>query len=202
VKPEIDKYIYYWPFSRTKVLLTGLEDCLILENQSDDQIKSQQGCPAYVSPEVLNSHQSMYSGKLSDSWSLGIILYTLLFGRYPFHHNQITTMFSKITRGKFQIPLIGISLNAKILLRSLIRLKPTERLLPNEIIFCNWFKDMPAVHLDPNVTMALMKKSASTYSAYNNESFVANQFSNLQSISRPSNTDLDLGDNQYVPVIK
>ncbi len=50
-------------------------------------------------------------------------------------------MFSKITRGKFQIPpSSGLSLDAKILLRSLIRLKPEERLLPDEILSHNWLK--------------------------------------------------------------
>jgi serine/threonine protein kinase len=187
--------------------LTGLEDCLILDDPDNDLIKSQQGCPAYVSPEVLNSHQSMYSGKLSDSWSLGIILYTLLFGRYPFHHNQITTMFSKITKGKFQIPLIGISLNAKILLRSLVRLKPNERLMPGEILFCNWFKDMPVASPDPSQAVINTKKSKSTFNAFTNDNLFAHQFSIInstlqQSTSRTSNSDLDLGDNQSVPVIK
>ena len=94
-----------------------------------------------MSPEVLNPQQSKYSGKLSDSWSLGIVLFTMLLGRYPFHHQAITTMFAKIARGKFQIPPSScLSLDAKILLRSLIRLKPEERLLPSEILACNWLK--------------------------------------------------------------
>jgi serine/threonine protein kinase len=126
---------------RKKILLTNLEDCLVLDDENNDLIKSQQGCPAYVSPEVLNSAQTHYSGKLSDTWSLGIVLYTLLFGRYPFHHHVITTMFAKIAKGKFAIPTNGISLDAKILLRSLIRLKASERLMPDEIIKTNWFKD-------------------------------------------------------------
>ncbi len=51
-------------------------------------------------------------------------------------------MFAKIARGKFQIPpSSGLSMDAKILLRSLIRLKPDERLLPNEILMHNWLKE-------------------------------------------------------------
>jgi len=128
---------------KTKIALTNPEDCLILDDDAeDDLIKSQQGCPAYVSPEVLNTNQSKYSGKLSDSWSLGIVLFTLLLGRYPFHHQTITAMFAKIARGKFQIPpSTGLSLDAKTLLRSLIRIKPEERLLPSQIHYHNWFKN-------------------------------------------------------------
>lgn len=91
---------------RTKVALANLEDCLVLDDDADnDLIKSQQGCPAYVSPEVLNPLQTSYSGRLSDSWSLGIILFTLLIGRYPFHHPTIANMFARISRGNFKYPI-------------------------------------------------------------------------------------------------
>ena len=50
-------------------------------------------------------------------------------------------MFAKITRGKFQIPpSSSLSINSKLLLRSLIRVKAEERLLPNEILAHNWLK--------------------------------------------------------------
>ncbi|CAF1008652.1 unnamed protein product [Brachionus calyciflorus] len=134
---------------KTQLGLANLEDCLILDEEAtDDLIKSQQGCPAYVSPEVLNPSQTSYSGRLSDSWSLGIILYTLLIGRYPFHHPTITNMFAKIARGRFQIPpSISLSLEAKLLLRSLIRVKPEERLLPSEILAHCWLKQTESENL-------------------------------------------------------
>lgn len=90
---------------------------------------------------MLNPFQTSYSGKLSDSWSLGIILYTLLVGRYPFHHPTIANMFARIARGKFQVPMpISLSMDARILLRSLIRVKPEERLRADEILAHNWFR--------------------------------------------------------------
>lgn len=50
-------------------------------------------------------------------------------------------MFAKITRGKFQIPpSSNLSIDSKLLLRSLIRVKAEERLLPNEILAHNWLK--------------------------------------------------------------
>lgn len=138
---KLKKFVFI-DSEKTKIALANPEDCLILdEDAEDDLIKSQQGCPAYVSPEVLNTNLAKYSGKLSDSWSLGIVLFTLLLGRYPFHHHTITTMFAKIARGKYQIPpSSGLSQDAKILLRSLIRLQPSERLLPSEILASNWMK--------------------------------------------------------------
>ena len=170
---------------RKRILLTNLEDCLVLDDEDNDLIKSQQGCPAYVSPEVLNPAQTHYSGKLSDSWSLGIVLYTLLFGRYPFHHNVITTMFAKITKGKFAIPTNGISIDAKILLRSLIRLNASERLLPNEIVKTNWFKDFSFIDYknvyEVNRVINDVKKSHSNNRSNNsNSSFeTVNYFAEL-----------------------
>jgi len=136
---------------RTKLAIANIEDSLILYNETgSDLINSQQGCPAYVSPEVLNSTQTSFSGCLSDSWSLGIVLFTLLFGSYPFYHEKIAIMFAKIIRGKFQLPPTTnspsnctsdvLSLDAKILLRSLIRVRPNERLLPQEILAHNWLR--------------------------------------------------------------
>ena len=106
---------------------------------------------------------------LSDSWSLGIVLFTLLFGRYPFHHQVITSMFARIARAKFQIPpSSGLSADAKILLRSLIRLKPSERLRPFEILAHNWFKQVDDEfnfnlnHANKQATMATPESKYST----------------------------------------
>ncbi len=71
-------------------------------------------------------------------------------------------MFAKIARGKYQIPpSCGLSQDAKILLRSLIRLKPSERLLPNEILACNWMKQN-----DTNLTQLQQNKFKNLNSAY------------------------------------
>ncbi len=101
------------------------------------------GCPPYLSPETINFQQKSFSGFLSDSWSLGIVLYTLIYGRYPFQHPMLSNMFVKIKLGKFHVPTSNgcgylLSQDLRILLRSLIRGVPHERLLPHEILVHNW----------------------------------------------------------------
>ena len=64
---------------------------------------------------------------------LGIILYTMLFGRYPFCDRTLVGLFIKIGRCRPDIPRT-ISLKARSLLRSLIRVKPDERLLTQDIL--------------------------------------------------------------------
>uniref|UniRef100_A0A8C6SDJ0 Tribbles homolog 2 n=1 Tax=Neogobius melanostomus TaxID=47308 RepID=A0A8C6SDJ0_9GOBI len=87
---------------RSLVKLESLEDTYILDGL-DDSLSDKHGCPAYVSPEILNANGS-YSGKAADVWSLGVMLYTILVGRYPFHDVEPGSLFTKIRRGHFNIP--------------------------------------------------------------------------------------------------
>ncbi|XP_051519037.1 tribbles homolog 1 [Myxocyprinus asiaticus] len=121
---------------RSQLKLEGLEDCHILSGD-DDSMFDTHGCPAYVSPEVLNGGWS-YSGKQADAWSLGVMLYTMLVGRYPFHDPDPATLFSKIRRGTYCLPE-GLSLTARCLLRSLLRKDPSERLTAAEVLIHPWF---------------------------------------------------------------
>ena len=89
-------------FYRTQLRLESLEDTHIIKGE-DDALSDKHGCPAYVSPEILNT-TGTYSGKAADVWSLGVMLYTLLVGRYPFHDSDPSALFSKIRRGQFCIP--------------------------------------------------------------------------------------------------
>lgn len=125
--------------SQTQLLLTGLDEAIMLASPhgSNDMVSSRFSCPVYACPEIVLNRQ-MYSGKMADSWSLGIILYTMLFGRYPFCDRTLVGLFIKIGRCRPDIPRT-ISLKARSLLRSLIRVKPDERLLTQDILGHVWF---------------------------------------------------------------
>lgn len=117
--------------------LGGLEDCRILTSE-DDSVSDTHGCPAYVSPEILSGGGS-YSGKRADAWSLGVMLYTMLAGRYPFHDSDPATLFSKIRRGAYGLPE-GLSARARCLVRSLLRREPSERLSAADVLLHPWFR--------------------------------------------------------------
>ncbi|XP_026534921.1 tribbles homolog 1 [Notechis scutatus] len=122
---------------RMQLRLESLEDTHIMKGE-DDALSDKHGCPAYVSPEILNT-TGTYSGKSADVWSLGVMLYTLLVGRYPFHDSDPTALFSKIRRGQFCIPE-HVSPKARCLIRSLLRREPSERLTAPEILLHPWFE--------------------------------------------------------------
>ncbi|XP_076860367.1 tribbles homolog 3 [Brachyhypopomus gauderio] len=120
---------------RTKLVLQNLEDSCLL-NGADDSLTDKHGCPAYVGPEILNSRHS-YSGKAADVWSLGVVLYTMLVGRYPFQDVEPAALFSKIRRGAFTIPE-SLSPRAKSLVCCMLRKSPSERLEAADILLHPW----------------------------------------------------------------
>ena len=76
-------------FFRTELKLESLEDAIVLDDKSQDLLSDKHGCPAYVSPEILMSH-SQYSGRAADMWGLGVMLYTMLVGRWESPFLNIT----------------------------------------------------------------------------------------------------------------
>ncbi|XP_012234419.1 tribbles homolog 2 [Linepithema humile] len=121
--------------ARTRLRLESLEDAVIVENDND-KLTDRRGCPAYVAPEVLRSGRA-YSGKAADIWSLGVLLYTMLVGRYPFNDAEHASLFAKISRGQFAVPE-GLSPRAKCLIRSLLRKEPSERPYAEDVPLHPW----------------------------------------------------------------
>lgn len=127
---------------KTELRLDGLEDAFVLPDDSNDQLTDKHGCPAYVSPEILNSNAG-YSGKAADIWSLGVMLYTMLVGRYPFHDADPSALFGKIRRGQFSIPPM-LSTKAKCVIKSMLRQDPMDRLPADQILCHPWLQGSSA----------------------------------------------------------
>jgi len=83
-----------------------------------------------------------YSGKAADMWSLGIILYTLLVGHYPFFDTNPQTLFSKIRSGYYHVP-DHVSYLARSLISSLLTYEPHKRPSPEAILLHPWFSRTP-----------------------------------------------------------
>ena len=57
------------------------------------------GSPFYVSAEVLNGKYKMSC----DLWSMGVMMYAMLAGRYPFNGRDNATLFKNIKKGEFDL---------------------------------------------------------------------------------------------------
>jgi tribbles-like protein len=122
--------------SRSELKLESLEDAVVLDSADDDVLSDKHGCPAYVSPEILKSN-TRYSGRAADMWGLGVMLYTMLVGRYPFHGAEHSGLFAKIRRGHFNLP-DSLSSRAKCLIRSLLKKDPEDRLSTEDVLVHPW----------------------------------------------------------------
>lgn len=60
------------------------------------------GSMAYSPPEIVNSQP--YDGTAADVWSLGIVLYTLLLGGFPFYAPDPDRMKDQITHARLRFP--------------------------------------------------------------------------------------------------
>jgi len=134
---KLRKFVFKNP-QKTELKLECIEDAFVVGEDQNDCLADKHGCPAYVSPEILQCEHS-YSGRAADMWSSGVMLYTLLVGRYPFHDVQPNALFSKIRRGDYRVP-DSVSARAKCLVRALLRKHPSERLSAEEVLEHPWFR--------------------------------------------------------------
>ena len=56
------------------------------------------GSPHYSAPEIFA--QQEYSGTCADMWSLGVLLYTMLMGQFPFQAESMELLGKKVMKGK------------------------------------------------------------------------------------------------------
>uniref|UniRef100_A0A8W7PZ54 Serine/threonine-protein kinase 40 n=1 Tax=Anopheles coluzzii TaxID=1518534 RepID=A0A8W7PZ54_ANOCL len=92
----------------------------------------QRGSPAYISPDVLGGKP--YRGKPSDMWALGVILYTIVYGKFPFLDTTPSALFRKIREADYSIPSgFNTTHETKSLIKRMLTLSPDERLTATEV---------------------------------------------------------------------
>ncbi|XP_067946607.1 serine/threonine-protein kinase 40-like [Watersipora subatra] len=98
----------------------------------EDVLKDQRGSPAYISPEVLSGQP--YKGKPSDVWALGVVLFTMLYGQFPFYDQVPHELFKKIKSVQYDIPDDRrVSSKTKDILRKMLTLNPSTRLTAQQL---------------------------------------------------------------------
>ena len=91
------------------------------------------GTPSYMPPEIVKKEK--YLPYYSDIWSLGVLFFAMLFGRFPFMSKDEDELFEKIIEAKLIFPEnIIISEKSKNLFKKIFVLNPVERPSFDEII--------------------------------------------------------------------
>mmetsp|Transcript_29809 Transcript_29809/g.27292 ORF Transcript_29809/g.27292 Transcript_29809/m.27292 type:complete len:103 (+) Transcript_29809:1141-1449(+) len=93
------------------------------------------GTPSYMAPEIVSKKN--YKGHATDCWALGILLFTLLCGHFPFRGYDDRDLYAKIKKGKFDLPN-HISPCAKNILHKMLKVNPEERYNVDQILMDEW----------------------------------------------------------------
>ncbi|XP_046404391.1 serine/threonine-protein kinase 40-like [Ischnura elegans] len=120
--------------NRRNLTVTLTNFCLGKQLGSEtDLLVDQKGSPAYISPEVL--HGKPYLGKPSDMWALGVVLYTMLYGQFPFYDSSPSQLFAKIKTATYTTPKDGrVTYDAAALIANLLVLDPIQRYTASQVL--------------------------------------------------------------------
>jgi serine/threonine-protein kinase SRK2 len=110
------------------------------------------GTLTYMAPEVLLSKDTQYDGKTADVWSCGVMLYVMLYGRYPFDtpssgkNQDIMAMLQNMVAKNIPMPsAVVISTPCRELLLAMLSPKPAERVTLEDVLAHPWFlTNLPA----------------------------------------------------------
>lgn len=88
------------------------------------------GTPVYMAPEVLMKKN--YNGKLTDVWSLGILLFNMLCGCFPFPGSTERELLKTVPKGEFLFPVL-VSEETERMVRKMLCVDPEKRASASKI---------------------------------------------------------------------
>jgi serine/threonine protein kinase len=94
-----------------------------MENQKSVITNTKFGTPNYITPEMLTDGRYGYA---TDIWCIGIIMYTLLFGKGPFYEDEPSKAYTRIKQLDYSFPECS-SVESVDLIKSVLVLNPEER---------------------------------------------------------------------------
>ncbi|EAR94679.2 Serine/Threonine kinase domain protein (macronuclear) [Tetrahymena thermophila SB210] len=105
-------------------------------NGEDKKLKIFCGTPSYMAPEIVSKIE--YIGQKADIWALGILLFVMLQGKFPFKGVNDNELFKKIKKGSFTYTH-PVSSDAEKLISQLLNVRPSERPSLPIILEHSWF---------------------------------------------------------------
>lgn len=130
IKPENILFSKDGVYSSLKLIDFGLATKL---NSSDSK---RCGTPHYIAPEII---QGRFSSK-TDSWSIGIVMYVMVTGKFPFGGKEV---FARIASGSYDKAVLQGKRRSRELvdlIERLIIVDENERLSVGEALEHDWFK--------------------------------------------------------------
>ncbi|KAH7913089.1 kinase-like domain-containing protein [Hygrophoropsis aurantiaca] len=105
----------------------------LIENPGERK-KTICGTPNYIAPEVLFDTANGHSFEV-DTWSIGVILYTLVIGRPPFQTKDVKDIYTRIRDNVYEFPPDrAISTDCREIIQHILTSNPQQRPTLLEIV--------------------------------------------------------------------
>ncbi|KAF9479342.1 Pkinase-domain-containing protein [Pholiota conissans] len=114
----------------------------LIENPGERK-KTICGTPNYIAPEVLFDTANGHSFEV-DTWSIGVILYTLVIGRPPFQTKDVKAIYKRIRDNEYEFPTERVISSAvQNLIQQILTPDPSQRPSLHEIVDHAFFTQGP-----------------------------------------------------------
>ncbi|CAH8631448.1 unnamed protein product [Heterobilharzia americana] len=110
--------------------------------QNDQLLSTHCGSPQYAAPELFKGEP--YDGTLADVWSLGVILYILVCGSFPFPGESLGDIRTQVLRGLVRFPFY-LSTACEYVIRCMLQVDPTRRFKLKQVMTTAWMQESPNV---------------------------------------------------------
>ena len=107
------------------------------------------GSPCYCAPECLCRVQ--YDGRISDIWSLGVILFSMVTGEHPWNISNTSHMLRQILKGSYIMPSY-LSNDCKELIAGMLNINSKDRFSMENIVNHKWLKN--ALYFSPGKNLS------------------------------------------------
>jgi serine/threonine protein kinase len=107
---------------------------------SDDTLRTFCGTPPYMSPQMISDQP--YCGFACDVWALGVLLYVMLVGRFPFQGETRAVLFASIRKNRFHVPEF-ISPQSVMFITELLNSNDKERPSAAKAMQHPWLENTP-----------------------------------------------------------
>ncbi|CAI2384504.1 unnamed protein product [Moneuplotes crassus] len=99
-------------------------------SDKNDKLQTACGSPCYAAPEMIAGKK--YNGLMTDIWSAGVVLYTMICGYLPFENENTSLLYKSILRVQYSVPS-WVSKLSKNLLNKILVSDPSVRATIDEI---------------------------------------------------------------------
>lgn len=98
------------------------------------------GSEEYAAPELLLQAASPYSSQLAEIWSLGIIFYAVITGRFPFQYTTASSYRQTVAKGVIEWDTDNYpSVEVRRFIEKMLEVSPSDRFSLQDVVNNTWF---------------------------------------------------------------